>query len=72
LKTIILKIAIILVVIAVIIQVVHVPSEYSSTILDIFKNSEITNALLIIQYLFAIAGTYLIIKFIIDKIFNKK
>ena len=71
-KTIILKIAIILVVIAVIIQVVHVPSEYSSTILDIFKNSEITNALLIIQYLFAIAGTYLIIKFIIDKIFNKK
>lgn len=72
LSNIILKIAIILIIIAAIIQVIHPSSDYRSVASDIFQISDITNALLIIQYLFAIIGIFLIAKFIIDKLFNKK
>ena len=71
LSSIILKIAIILIIIAVIIQVIHIPSDHNSPVLAIFQNSDITNALSIIQYIFVIAGIFLIVKFIIDKIFKK-
>ncbi|MBI3640648.1 MAG: hypothetical protein HY223_10135 [Thaumarchaeota archaeon] len=70
--TVILKIAIILIIIAIAIQVIHVPPDHNSPISNIFLNSDVTNALSIIQYLFAIAGIFLIVKFIIDKIFTKK
>ena len=57
---------------AVIIQVIHIPLDHRSEVLDIFQIPDITNALSIIQYLSAITGIFLIVKFIIDKIFNKK
>ncbi|HEV2191996.1 MAG TPA: hypothetical protein VGR54_00045 [Nitrosopumilaceae archaeon] len=70
-SSIILKIAIILIITAAAIQVIHVPSDHNSPVLSIFQNSDITNALSIIQYIFAITGIFLIVKFIIDKIFKK-
>jgi hypothetical protein len=72
LNSIILKIAIILIIIAVAIQVIHIPSDHNSPISNAFLNPDVTNALSIIQYLFAIAGIFLIVKFIINKIFTKK
>ena len=72
LSNIILKIAIILIVIAGIIQVIHIPSNHNFPLPGILQNSDIITALLITQYLFAITGIFLIVKFIIDKIFNKK
>ncbi|HYL67096.1 MAG TPA: hypothetical protein VEU72_08110 [Nitrosopumilaceae archaeon] len=69
--SIILKIAMILIIIAASIQVFHVPSDHNSPALSIFQNSDIINALSVIQYIFAITGIFLIVKFIIDKIFKK-
>lgn len=70
-SSIILKIAIVLIIIAVIIQFSHIPSDHNSPVSDIFQNSDITNALSVTQYLVAIVGIFLIVKFIIDKIFKK-
>jgi len=70
--SVILKIAIILIIIAVAIQVIHVPSDHNSPILAIFLKPDVISALSIIQYLFAIASIFLIVKFIISKIFTKK
>ena len=72
LKSTILKIAIILIIIAVIIQAIHIPSDHNSPISDMLQNSDISNVLSIIQYIIAIIGISLIIKFVIDKIFTKK
>jgi len=71
LRNIILKIAIILIIIAATIQVIQVPSDHNSPVLAVFQNPDIINALPIIQYIFAITGIFLIVKFIIDKIFKK-
>jgi hypothetical protein len=72
LNNIILKIAIILIIISVAIQVIHIPSDHNSPISNVFLNPDVTNALSIIQYLLVITGIFLIVKFIIDKIFTKK
>ena len=68
----ILKIAIVLIIIAVLIQATRIPSDHNSPISSIFLNPDVISALSIIQYLFAIASVSLIVKFIIDRIFAKK
>ena len=70
--SVILKIAVILIIIAVVIQATHVPSDHNSPISTIFLNPDVISALSIIQYLFAITSVFLIVKFIISKIFTKK
>jgi len=72
LSNIILKTAIILIITAAFIQAIRPSLDYRSVSLGIFHSPEITNALSIIQYLFVILGIFLIAKFIIDKVFNKK
>ena len=72
LSTVILKIAIILIITAIAIQLIHIPPDHNSPISNIFLNPDVTNALSVIQYLFAITGIFLTVKFIIDKIFTKK
>jgi len=70
--SVVLKIAIILITIAVAIQAIHIPLDHNSPVATIFLNSDVISALSIIQYLFAIASIFLIVKFIISKIFSKK
>lgn len=68
----VLKIAIILIIIAIAIQAIHIPSDHNSPISAIFLDKDVISALLITQYIFAIASIFLIVKFIISKIFTKK
>ena len=70
--SVILKIAIILIIIAIAIQVIHVPLDHNSPISAVFLNPDVISALSIIQYVFAIASIFLIVKFLIYKIFTKK
>ncbi|HET6458763.1 MAG TPA: hypothetical protein VFG24_07800 [Nitrosopumilaceae archaeon] len=70
--SVILKIAIFLIITALAIQATHIPLDHNSPISGIFLNADIISALSIIQYIFAISSIFLIVKFIISKIFPKK